>query len=163
MIFSILKTLSLGIWLGALIMLGYAVAGPIFQQSPSKTLAGTINGIILGRMNTLEWLCASIALLSAVVLLAMNWLTESRMLRIVEVSILFVTAILLWFYSNRISNRMETLRETIRDFDHPRQTTEYVDAKSEFDDLHHTYTKLVSINMILLLGEFALSMATFRK
>ena len=163
MIFSILKTLSLGIWLGSLIMLGYAVAGPIFQQSPSKTLAGTINGIILGRMNTLEWVYASIALLSAVILLAMNWLTESRTLRIVEVSILIVTAILLWSYSNRISNRMETLRETIRDFDHPRQTTEYVDAKSEFDDLHHTYTKLVSINMILLLGEFALSMATFRK
>ena len=162
-ILSILKTLALGIWLGALIMLGYAVAGPIFQQSPSKTLAGTINGVILGRMNSIEWVCVITALASAIVLLVVYWQTDSRMLRIVEVVVLLVTCVLLWSYSSGITGRMNTLRETIGDFDHPKQTTEYVQAKSEFDDLHHAYTKLVSINMLLVLGEFALSMVNYRK
>jgi hypothetical protein len=162
-IFSILKTLALGIWLGALIMLGYAVAGPIFQQSPSKTLAGTINGVILGRMNSIEWVCAIAALVSAVVLLIVYWQTDTRTLRIAEILILLVACVLLWSYSANITGRMNTLRETIGDFDHPKQTAEYVQAKSEFDDLHHAYTKLVSINMLLVLGEFVLSMVNYRK
>jgi hypothetical protein len=163
MLLPILKTLALGIWLGSLIMLGYAVAGPIFQQLPSKTLAGTINGIILGRMNMIEWVCALIALISAVALLITNWQTDSRNLRMVEVVVLCVVSVLLWSYSHSITSRMETLRQSIGDFDHPKQTTEYVQAKSEFDDLHHTYTKLVSINMVLILTSFVLSMGTARK
>jgi hypothetical protein len=160
MILTILKTLALGIWLGSLIMLGYAVAGPIFQQSPSKTLAGTINGIILGRMNNIEWVCAILALASSVVLLIINWAGEGRLYRIAEVVILCVAIVLLWFYSSQITGRMGTLRQTIGDFDHPKQTTEYIEAKQEFDELHHTYTKLVSINMVLILTSFVLSMVT---
>ena len=163
MILTILKTLALGIWLGSLIMLGYAVAGPIFQQSPSKTLAGMINGVILGRMNNIEWVCAILALLSSIVLLIVNWAGEARRYRIAEVAILCVAIVLLWFYSSRITGRMETLRQTIGDFDHPKQTIEYVEAKQEFDNLHHPYTKLVSINMVLILSGFVLSMATARK
>ena len=163
MIFSILKTLALGIWLGSLLMLGYAVAGPIFQQSPSKTLAGAINGIILGRMNSIEWVCALVALATAIILLALNWAGETRAMRMAEVAILCVSIVLLWFYSNRITGRMETLRQTIGDFDHPKQTKEYVEAKADFDDLHHRYTKLVGINMVLILGGFVLSMVNVRR
>ena len=162
-VFSILKTLALGIWLGSLLMLGYAVAGPIFQQSPSKTLAGGINGVILGRMNSIEWVCAITALSSAVVLLLVYWQAGSRTLRIAEIVVLLVTCILLWSYSSGITDRMNTLRTTIGDFDHPKQIPEYVRAKSEFDDLHHAYTKLVSINMLLVLGEFVLSMMSYRR
>ncbi len=162
MIFSILKSLALGIWLGALIILGYAVAGPIFQQSPSKTLAGAINGIILGRMNNIEWICWAVAFLSSALLLILNW-NSARGLRIAEFAILCVTVVLLWFYSVRITGRMETLRATIGDFDHPKQTTEYVEAKAEFDTLHHRYTALVGTNMILLLGAFTLSVVLTRK
>lgn len=156
MILSILKSLSLGIWLGGLIMLGYAVAGPIFQQSPSKTLAGAINGIILGRMNNIEWACWAVAFACSTLLLILNW-NGPRGLRIAELAMICIATVLLWFYSVRISGRMETLRATIGDFDHPRQTTEYVEAKKEFDGLHHTYTALVSANMILILGTFVLS------
>ncbi len=163
MIPSILKTLALGVWLGSLIMLGYAVAGPIFQQSPSKTLAGAINGVILGRMNSIEWICALVALGSGIVLLALNWAGDNRTLRIAEVGMVCVSIVLLWFYSNRISGRMETLRQTIGDFDHPKQTKEYVEAKADFDDLHHLYTKLVGINMVLILGGFVFSMVTSRR
>ncbi len=162
MIFSILKSLALGVWLGALIMLGYAVAGPIFQQSPSKTLAGTINGVILGRMNNIEWVCWAVAIACSIILLILNW-TSARGLRIAELAILCVAGVLLWFYSIRITGRMDTLRATIGDFDHPKQTTEYVQAKSEFDTLHHRYTALVGTNMIFLLGAFTISMLLTRK
>ncbi len=162
-ILSILKTLALGIWLGALIMLGYAVAGPIFQQSPSKTLAGTINGIILGRMNNIEWICLIVALALSIVLLILHWNDASRNLRIAEVLAIFIASVLLWSYAAKVTAKMETLRTTIGDFDHPKQTTEYVQAKNDFDKLHHTYTTLVGINMIVILGSFVLSMMNARK
>ena len=162
MILSILKSLALGIWLGALIMLGYAVAGPIFQQSSSKTLAGTINGVILGRMNNIEWICWAVALASSIVLLILNW-NGAKGLRLTEFALLVVAGILLWVYSSNITGRMDTLRATIGDFDHPKQTTEYVQAKAEFDVLHHRYTAVVGANMFVILGAFVLSMVTTKQ
>jgi hypothetical protein len=163
MILSILKTLSLGVWLGALIMLGYAVAGPIFQQLSSKTLAGSINGLILGRMNSIEWVCAIVALLSSIALLVLNWNEGTRTLRMVETAAILIATIILWTYSIHTSNRMNVLRSTIGDFDHPQQTTQYTEAKNEFDSLHHRYTALVSANMLLIVGAFVLSMVNSRK
>lgn len=163
MILSIIKSLALGVWLGALIMLGYGVAGPIFQQSPSKTLAGMINGIILGRMNNIEWVCAIVALVSSIILLILNWQSDTKILRIVELAVVVIAAILLWIYSQNITGKMESLRATIGDFDHPKQTTEYVEAKKEFDSLHHTYTAIVSANMLLILSGFVLSVINSRK
>jgi Domain of unknown function (DUF4149) len=163
MFLSILKSLSLGLWLGALIMLGYAVAGPIFQQLPSKTLAGAVNGVILARMNRMEWVCAVIALVSSIILLILKWNDGSRTLRLTETAAIFVAMILLWIYSGSITDRMNALRSTIGDFDHPQQTAQYIEAKSEFDGLHHRYTALVSANMILILGGFVLSMVNSRK
>ncbi len=163
MLLSILKSLSLGLWLGALIMLGYAVAGPIFQQLPSKTLAGTVNGVILTRMNHIEWVCAIVALASSLILLALNWNDGARALRLTESAAIFVAMILLWIYSIQTTDRMNALRSTIGDFDHPQQTAQYIEAKSEFDSLHHRYTALVSANMVLILGGFVLSMVNSRK
>ena len=163
MILSILKTLALGIWLGALLMLGFAVAGPIFQQLPSKTLAGTVNGIILGRMNTIEWFCGIFAFACSVSSLAFYWRGRFRTLRIVEVASILVTVVLLWIYSISITSDMQMLRATIGDFDHPKETQEYEQAKLEFDELHHRYTTLVSINMVLILGTFVISMVTTRE
>ena len=160
---SILKSLSLGIWLGALIMLGYAVAGPIFHELPSKTIAGALNGIILGRMNNLEWVCAIVALVSSTILLILKWKNSSRTFCLIEFVTIFAAMIILWIYSNPTTDRVNALRSTIGDFDHPRQTIEYIAAKNEFDSLHHTYTALVSANMILILGGFVLSIVNVRK
>src|ERR1700689_1979866 len=163
MILSILKSLSLGIWLGALIMLGYAVAGTIFHELPSKTLAGALNGIILSRMNHIEWVCAIVAIVSSAILLILKCNDAARTLRIVEFAAIFAAMVILGVYSNPTTDRMNTLRSSIGDFDHPQQTTEYIAAKSEFDSLHHTYTALVSTNMILILGGFILSMVNSKK
>lgn len=162
MILSILKSLSLGVWLGSLLMLAIAVAAPVFEQLPSKTLAGNLNAIILGRMNMIEWVCGIIAFLSSLVLLAMNWNGEFRTLRIVETCLIFLTISMLWFYSSKMTSRMTELRATIRDFDTPRETAEYVEAKKEFDGLHKTYTMVVGINMIMITSAFVISVVNTR-
>ncbi|MDP4219809.1 MAG: DUF4149 domain-containing protein [Bacteroidota bacterium] len=162
MILSILKSLSLGVWLGSLLMLGIAVAAPVFQQLPSRTMAGNLNAIILGKMNMIEWVCGTIAFLSSIVLLAMNWNGEFRTLRIIETCLIFLMITMLWFYSSKMTGRMSELRATIQDFDTPRETTQYTEAKKEFDDLHKTYTMFVGINMLLITSGFVLSVVNTR-
>ena len=163
MILSILKSLSLGIWLGSLLMLAIAVAAPVFQQLPSRTLAGNLNAIILGRMNMIEWICGVLAFVSSIILLTLNWNGEYRMLRIVETVLIFLMISFLWFYSVKLTSRMTELRATIHDFDTPRETTEYFDTKKEFDDLHKTYTMAVGINMILITSSFVLSVVNTKQ
>ena len=153
----------LGVWLGSLLMLGIAVAAPIFRELPSKTLAGHVNGIILSRMNMIEWISGAVAFVCSIILLLMNWNGEFRTLRIIETAMLFIMISILWVYSTRISSRMEELRKVIVDFDHPQQTTEYVMAKDEFDSLHKSYTRLVGINMILITSAFVLSIVNTRQ
>ncbi len=144
-------------------MLGYAVAAPIFQQLPSKTLAGTVNGVILSKMNHIEWVCGIVSLVASVILLILKWNDGSSALRIVETTVIFASVLILWIYSIQTTDRMNLLRATIRDFDHPQQTAAYIGAKQEFDSLHHRYTALVSANMILILGGFVLSVVNLRK
>lgn len=163
MLLSIIKSLSLGVWLGSLIMLGAAVAAPVFQELPSKTMAGNLNAVILSRMNMIEWVCGILAFLSSLVLLIINWSGEYRTVRIVETALIFVMITLLWIYSTRISGRMEELRTVIRDFDNPRADTEYIQAKAEFDDLHTSYTRLVGVNMVLITATFVLSIVNTRQ
>lgn len=162
MILSILKSLSLGVWLGSLLMLAIGVAAPVFQQLPSKTMAGNLNAIILGRMNMIEWVCGSVAFICALILLVVNWNGEYRTLRIIETCLIFLMITMLWFYSVKMTGHMTELRATIQDFDHPRETTEYMEAKKEFDDLHKTYTMFVGINMILITSVFVISVVNTR-
>lgn len=140
-------------------MLGIAVAGPIFQLSPSKTLAGEINGVILGRMNVIEWVCGTIALLATIGLAVGQGFSTSRVLAIGG---LVVALVLLWFYSSQMTGTMTELRQTIGDFDHPRADQSYVSAKAQFDMLHHRYTTLVGINMLIIAGEFVWGMLKLR-
>ena len=159
---SVLKSLALGVWLGALIMLGIAVAGPIFRQSPSRTLAGEINATILSRMNSIEWVCLAIAALCTVAMLAMDWKSGPRTQRIVETVMIVIMAGVLWYYASGISSRMTELRGEIKDFDNPRETTEYVEARTEFDALHKSYTRMVGINMLLILGSFVVTVISVK-
>ena len=73
MILSIIKSLALGVWLGSLIMLAAAVAAPVFHELPSKTMAGNLNAVILGKMNAIEWICGVAAFLSAILPMVLNY------------------------------------------------------------------------------------------
>jgi hypothetical protein len=143
-------------------MLGAAVAAPVFQQLPSKTMAGNLNAIILSRMNMIEWVCGTLAFISSIILFISNWSGEFRTLRIIEMCMIFITITLLWFYSSRMTGRMTELRATIQDFDTPRATPEYIEAKKEFDGLHKQYTMFVGVNMLLITSSFVLSVVNTR-
>ncbi|MCS6808124.1 MAG: DUF4149 domain-containing protein, partial [Bacteroidota bacterium] len=53
--------LGLTLWLGALIFFGIGVAPVVFTALPSKDLAGSLNGIILHRLNMIELAGATLA------------------------------------------------------------------------------------------------------
>lgn len=162
MIFSILKSLALGVWLGALLMLAIAVAAPLFQNLPSRTMAGNLNQIILGRMNMIEWICLGIVAICTIAMLVTDWSSGPRTQRIVELGMLVIMAGLLWYYSSSITDRMTELRAVIKDFDHPQQTTEYVQAREEFDGLHKSYTTFVGFNMLLIVASFVVTVISVK-
>lgn len=160
MLFSIVKSLALGVWLGALVMLAFAVAAPLFQTLPSRTMAGNLNQVILSRMNTIEWICWALAMTCSIVLLVVQWKVGPRSLRIAETVMLVLMAGFLWYYSSSITSHMTGLRATIKDFDTPSDTREYIEARREFDDAHKLYTKMVGFNMLLIVASFAVSVST---
>ena len=88
--------------------------------------------------------------------------TVSRRQRIIELVMLVVMAGILWYYSVSMTGRMTELRAQIKDFDNPRETTEYVVARQEFDGLHKSYTRMVGINMLLILGSFVVTVLSVR-
>jgi hypothetical protein len=62
MILSILKTLSLGVWIGAIVMLGI-MAPTVFHLAPSRTMTEMLIGAIISRMTILDRSCADVPLL----------------------------------------------------------------------------------------------------
>jgi hypothetical protein len=156
MILSILKTLAIGIWIGAIVMLGI-MAPTVFHLAPSRTLAGMLIGAVIERMNILEWVCACVALLAAASPLVRNWKHATR-LRLVEfAAILFATA-LLCYYSMVVNPNLNDLRARIVDFEHPNTSTTYIQACADFDAGHKLSSTLVQVNMMLLLGCFVMGM-----
>jgi hypothetical protein len=143
-------------------MLAIAVAPTLFQVSPSRTIAGNINQAILTRMNGLEWVCLAIAAACTIWMLIADWSSGPLTQRIIELGMLVIMAGLLWHYSSNITGRMTELRATIKDFDHPQQTTEYVAAREEFDGLHKSYTTFVGMNMLLIVASFVVTVISVK-
>lgn len=161
MYISILKTLALGVWLGAIVMLGI-VAPTVFHLAPSRTLAGTLIGSVISRMNILEWVCAIVALLSSAWLLIRSWRSAPRW-RVMELAGVTLATLVLWYYSMVVNPHLNSLRATIVDFDHPNSTPTYVQGRDEFDAGHRLSSTLVQVNMVIILGCFVLSVVNVRK
>lgn len=135
-----------GVWVGMLILLGVGVTPVIFKFMESKTQAGLLNGIILHRMNIIEAVCGSI-LLSVFLY---SFLRKKDRLRGVQLIGILLVLINLTYYSAIITPRMETLKQTIQNFDVPRSEDKRPE-REEFDLLHKQYSSLVTVNIILLL------------
>lgn len=135
-----------GVWVGMLILLGVGVAPVVFKFMESKTQAGLLNGIILRRMNIIESVCGLI-LLSVFLYL---FLRKKDRLRGVQLIGILLVLINLTYYSAIITPRMETLKQTIQNFDVPRSEDKRPE-REEFDLLHKQYSSLVTVNIILLL------------
>jgi hypothetical protein len=151
---SFLETLGAGIWVGALVTFGYAVAAPVFRNLPSVTQAGHITALVLHRINFMEAISAGMMVFAAVVFLVQK---EHRTpLRIAKSVIVGLMTAAFLYYGVGMMNRMEHLRTVeIKNFDQVDESARA--ARDEFDRLHKRYTHLAKANLFLGLGFLLLS------
>jgi hypothetical protein len=144
--FKWLIQLACAFWLGMLVFLAFGVAGTVFQFVSSRFQAGTLNGIILEKMNILEWICGIVLLVSTGILF---FLQKNRwaMLRL-AMALVMLTG--LFYYSRILPPVMAGLRAKIQNFDIPLNEDPRPE-RAEFNRLHERYSALVSINAILAL------------
>ena len=143
-IFVFIETLAAGVWIGVLGGFGFAVAGTVFQELPTTTLAGNVNAAVLAKLNRLEFIVAAGMAVSAVYfLLRSDWWTAVRLVKTVLVVAMVATLI---YYTLVVSERLEYLRVVeIQDFDTFDMTKK--DFWDEFARLHDRYTQLVKANL----------------
>jgi uncharacterized membrane protein YozB (DUF420 family) len=153
-LFFFLENLGAGVWVGALLTFGLAVAAPLFRTLPSVTQAGGLVAQVLHRINFIEAGAATVMVIAALVFLAQK--EQRTPLRIGKAVLAAVMALTLFYYGVSLMERMEHLRTVeIRDFDQWNEATPAF--REEFDDLHKLYTQLAQVNLFLGLGFLLLS------
>jgi len=153
-LFFFLENLGAGVWVGALVTFGLAVAAPVFRGLSSLTQAGSITAIILHRINLMETTAATLMAVSALVFLLQK--DQRTPLRLVKTAIVVLMTMTFVYYGLMIMDRMEHLRTVeIRDFDQFSEATRIF--RDEFDRLHRLYTQLAKANLFLGVGFLLLS------
>lgn len=148
--YSFTKHLSvffIGVWIGILALLGYGVAPEIFKFMESKTQAGLLNGIILHKMNTQEWVVGILLFLSVTVSYVLKKQKKNLIVAVVAVLMLG----LLFYYSRIITPNMEQLKTVIGNFDISKSDDSRPE-RADFDRYHQQYSGLVKTNLILGIG-----------
>ena len=152
--FFFLENLGAGIWVGALLTFGVAVALPVFRGLPSLTQAGTITAHILRRINVIETSAATLMAIAALVFLFQR--DQRSPIRLGKTALVVLMTMTFVYYALILMNRMEHLRRVeIRNFDEVSETTRVF--RDEFDGLHNLYTQLAKANLFLGLGFLLLS------
>ena len=144
-----LEILSLGTWLGGIIYLSFVVAPGVFATLPSRDQAGSVVGLVLGRLHLLGYVAGAMFLLA--------WLLETRALAgLVKPAALAVVLMLaLTIVSQQgVSPRMARLRAEMVSVD---RTPLDNPLRVEFDRLHRISVRLEGA--VLLLGLVALFLA----
>jgi len=153
-LFFFLENLGAGIWVGALVTFGLAVAAPVFRGLPSLTQAGSITAVILQRINLMETTAATLMAVSALVFLLQK--DQRTLVRLAKTAVVVLMTMIFVYYGMMIMDRLEHLRTVeIRDFDQFSAATRAF--REEFDRLHKLYTQLVKGNLFLGLGFLLLS------
>jgi len=149
-----LENLGAGIWIGALITFGFAVAIPVFRGLPSITLAGEVTAQVLHRINLLESLAAGLMAIAALIFLAQR--DQRTAVRLTKTLVMGLMVAAFLYYGTVLMNRMEHLRTVeIQNFDQFTESTRAV--RDEFDVLHKRYTRLAGANIFLGLAFLLLS------
>ncbi len=131
---------GLMLWLGGLVFFGFGVAGTIFKHLSSRDLAGDLNGIILGRLNAIEFVAA--LLLAGGLMLYNIKLNVWAKIPIVIAGVMLVIALI---YGVVIRSSLDDVKSRIGSFDNP--SPQELELKAEFDGYHKLYSRLVGINM----------------
>ena len=152
------ETVGVGIWIGALAGFGYSVAGTVFQELPTITLAGEVNASVLKKLNRLEFAAAASMAVSAIYFLCRS--DSWTMVRLSKTALVVGMSLMLIYYALVLGERLEYLRSVeIQNFD------VYDAAKQSFRDeftlLHHRYAQLVKAN--LCMGVAFLLLSAFEK
>lgn len=154
MLVFFVENLGAGVWIGALAGFGFAVAGSVFQEAPSITVAGNINAVILAKLNRLEGMAAACMGFGAVYFVLHP--AERTWLRVGKAALWLLMLAGLLMYAGPIADRLEYLRTVeIQDFDNFDPARQVF--RDEFARLHARYTQLVSVNLLLGLGFVFLS------
>jgi len=152
--FFFLENLGAGIWVGALLTFGVAVALPVFRGLPSLTQAGAITADILHRINLIETSAATLMAIAALVFLFQR--DQRTPIRLGKTALVVLMTMTFLYYDLILMDRMEHLRRVeIRNFDEFSETTRVF--RDEFDGLHNLYTQLAKANLFLGLGFLLLS------
>lgn len=153
-VFFFLENLGAGLWVGALVTFGLAVAAPVFRNLPTLTQAGSVTAVILHRINLMETAAATLMAVSALVFLLQR--DQRTPVRLAKTAIVVLMTMTFVYYGMMIMDRMEHLRTVeIRDFDQFSESTRLF--RDEFDRLHKLYTQLAKANVFLGLGFLLLS------
>ncbi|MDX2128999.1 MAG: DUF4149 domain-containing protein [Chloroherpetonaceae bacterium] len=146
-LFFLLEYLANAVWMGAIIMFAFAVAGTVFREAGSINLAGHLNGVVLQKLNKIEFSAAALLILSSLALLAFSP-DERETTRYIKLGLSLTMLALVFYYGVVVTNRLEHLRVVeIVDFDNFDTTKQAF--RDEFNVLHKRYTTLVSINLLL--------------
>lgn len=131
------------LWVGAVAFFGIGVAPVIFKVLPSKDLAGTLNSVILHRLNMLELIGATLSGIGFALLFAF------KHTKYYKVSLaLLLGMVLLWaIYALGLTSAMNDLRRSINSFDAPDAASQVLIER--FRGFHHWYSRLVSANIIV--------------
>ena len=153
-VFLFLENLGAGVWIGALVGFGFAVAGTVFREIPTINLAGSVNAAVLSKLNRLEFIAAACMAVSAIYfLLRSEWWSMLRFVKTVLVVSMVLTLI---YYALVVGDRLEYLRTVeIQEFDNFDATKQIF--RDEFTQLHQRYTQLVKANLGMGVGYLLLS------
>jgi len=140
------------VWVGGIIFFAFVAAPLAFHPTIQETTGGTdipgrVVQLMLDRFTAWETICAGVLILS---LLELYRQTRRRRFMSCVVVAVIMAGIMIW-YGHIIRPQMQSLAKEIGNFNRADTTSP---AHVEFDTLHHRYTRLMGVNLILGLGLF---------
>jgi hypothetical protein len=135
--------MGIALWLGGLIFFGFGVASVLFSSLPSRDIAGAVNRAILSRLTILEYIGGGF-------IFAGIFIRNKREKGVAwkfPFVVIGVMLTLLVVYSLIIGSQMNSLVASISSFDRPQPQDQ--DFIAGFGSLHHLYSLLVKLNLML--------------
>jgi uncharacterized membrane protein len=137
-----LEFLSLGIWVGAIVYMGFVVAPAAFTTLSSQDHAGALVGVVLTRLHWLGVICGGVYVVAGVALArSPKGLVRAGVLAVIAMIVLTLVSQL------EIVSRMDRLRAEMGSYENTPATSP---LRKQFDRLHVVSVRIEGA--VLLLG-----------
>ncbi len=136
------------IFIGATLFFGFGVAAPLFQNIPSRDLAGIVNRVILNKLILTQGIGLSIILIGLLMSLRYFNTFWHQFIHVLYV----LTVVLYCIYAFGISPQMNILVQQIYSFDTPKPND--IPLIEMFRTYHKWYSALVSLSIFTSLSTF---------